>query len=318
MKSALRCAVGIDLGGSSIKAVAIAGGGEFRRRKPLLRRMIAFEESRPMQWAEKIARLVDEIQKELPTPAFELGLSAPGLATRDGRAIAHMPGRLQGLQGLDWTTFLGRERPVIVLNDAQAALLGEARAGAACGCDNVIMLTLGTGVGGAAIVDGKLLHGAIGRAGHLGHICLDPEGQPDVCGVPGSLELAIGNCSVRERSGGRFRSTRQLLSAARRGDAEAKRIWIESIKRLACALTSFINILDPALIVMGGGIATAGPALFRPLRKFLRPIEWQPGGRQVRITAAELGEFAGAYGAAWNSLAAPLHSSERQWRRDRD
>src|SRR5206468_74003 len=101
------------------------------RGKPLLRRLIAFEERRPMQWAKKIARLVDDIQKELQTTGFELGLSAPGLVTRDGRAIAYMPGRLQGLQGLDWTTFLRREHPVKVLNDAQAALLGEGRAGAA-------------------------------------------------------------------------------------------------------------------------------------------------------------------------------------------
>jgi glucokinase len=117
-----------------------------------------------------------------------------------------------------------------VLNDGHAALLGEAWLGSARGFQNVILLTLGTGVGGAAILDGKLLRGQIGRAGHLGHICLDPDGPRDVCGTPGSLEVAIGNCTIGERSRGRFQTTHELVAAYRDGDLEAAGIWLESVR----------------------------------------------------------------------------------------
>src|SRR5207249_12254403 len=137
--------------------------------------------------------LVGEFRSEHGNPSAGIGVSAPGLAARDERSIAVMPGRLSGLEGLDWTRFLDSPKPVPVLNDAHAALMGEAWLGAARGFRNVILLTLGTGVGGAAMVDGRLLRGHLGRAGHLGHVCLDPAGPPDCAGTPGSLEVAIGN-----------------------------------------------------------------------------------------------------------------------------
>src|SRR5947208_3385148 len=108
-----------------------------------------------------------------------------------------------------------------------------------------MLLTLGTGVGGAAVVDGHLLKGHIGRAGHLGHICLDPQGKPDVVGTPGSLEDAIGNCTVAARTGGRFSSTLELAKAHEAGDAEAGKVWLLSIHHLACGIASLINVLDP-------------------------------------------------------------------------
>jgi glucokinase len=213
-----------------------------------------------------------------------------------------MPGRLHGLEGFAWTEFLASPKPVRVLNDAHAALLGESGIGAARGFQNVIMLTLGTGVGGAAMVDGKLLRGAIGRAGHLGHTCLDPNGSPDVCGTPGSLEFAMGNYSLKDRSGGHFQMTQELIKAYESGDARASVIWLKSVQILACAICSFVNILDPEAVIIGGGIARAGRALFDPLQKYLDPIEWRPGGARVKIVPAVLGEFAGAYGAAHNAI----------------
>jgi glucokinase len=116
-----------------------------------------------------------------------LGVAAPGLAAMDGRSISHMPGRLEALQGLDWTAALGRAAAVPVLNDAHAALLGEVWKGSASGRSHVVMLTLGTGVGGAVLADGRLLKGTLGRAGHLGHTSLNPSGRQDVVGTPGSL-----------------------------------------------------------------------------------------------------------------------------------
>jgi glucokinase len=251
-----------------------------------------------MHWAEEIRRVVSEIKVEQNGAPVGIGLSAPGLAAKDGRSIAFMPGRLSGLENLVWQDFLGTAFPIPVLNDAHSALLGEAWIGAAAGCANVVMLTLGTGVGGAAMVDGRLLLGHIGRAGHLGHATLDPSGPIDVTNMPGSVEMAIGNCTIEQRTHGRFKSTHDLIAAQHNGDAGATAIWLKSVRDLACAIASFINILDPEVVIIGGGISLAGPALFEPLEGYLRPVEWQPGGHQVRVVPAELGEFAGAIGAA--------------------
>jgi len=209
-----------------------------------------------------------------------------------------MPGKLQGLEGLNWTDFLQTSHPVPVLNDAHAALLGEAWVGAAAGYRNVVLLTLGTGVGGAILADGRLFKGHIGRAGHLGHISLNPDGPPDIVGTPGSLEQTIGNSTLPVRSGGRFSSTRQLVEAHLKGDAEATDVWLRSLYNLAAGITSIINALDPEVIILGGGIAQAGPALFEPLARFVERVEWRPQGESVRIIPAALGDLAGTLGAA--------------------
>src|SRR5258705_3910162 len=292
-------ALGIDLGGSSIKAIAVTPVGAV-----LSRHNIEFDPAQNMEWAEIIRVLVHQVQRERDAPAAGIGLSAPGLAAADGRSIACMPERLQGLEGLDWTEFLGGSKPVPVLNDAHAALLGEVWVGAARGFQNVIMLTLGTGVGGAAMVDGRLLRGHIGRAGHLGHMSLDPNGPPDCTGTPGALELAIGNCTIEQRTGGKFKTTHDLIEAHKAGDRFATEVWLTSVKALAAALCSFVNILDPEAAIIGGGVARAGEVLFKPLREDLDAIEWQPGGQRVKLLPAQLGEFAGAMGAARNALLA--------------
>ena len=327
-------ALGIDLGGSSVKAVAVTPEGQ-----RLSDTNVSFDGGEPLDWSRLIQRLVQEMESQQGGCAQAIGLSAPGFAAADGRSIAVMPGRLHGLEGLDWTEFLGNAettqslseplparpgarasrppvaecsaarwadgtpapRVVPVLNDAHAALLGEAWLGAARGFRHVIMLTLGTGVGGAAIVDGKLLRGALGRAGHLGHACLDPDGTPDICGMPGSLETVIGNYNIGARSGGRFATTHALVEAHRAGDASATEVWLKSVRALACAIGSFINILDPEAVIVGGGIARAGAALFEPLEKFVREVEWNVSPAPVKILPAQLGELAGAYGAAWHA-----------------
>src|SRR5437773_2960734 len=216
--------LGIDLGGSCVKAVAVMPAGEV-----LARHTLEFDAAKSMDWAEKIRALVRQLQNERGRPAEGIGLSAPGLAAADGRSIACMPERLQGLEGLDWTKFLGASKTVPVLNDAHAALLAEVWLGAARGFQNAIMLTLGTGVGGAAMRDGRVLRGHIGRAGHLGHSSLDPDGDPDVASTPGSLEAAIGNYTISDRTNGRFARTHDLVAAHQNGDTDATAIWLKSV-----------------------------------------------------------------------------------------
>jgi glucokinase len=227
-----------------------------------------------------------------------IGLAAPGLAARDHCSIAFMPGRLQGLEGFDWTKFLSRSNAVAVLNDAHAALLGEHWLGAAKGFENAILLTLGTGVGGAILSRGELLTGAIGRAGHLGHICLNPHAPKDIVNTPGSIEMLIGDYTVRERSQGTFDSTKQLVDAHLAGNQIATEIWLKSVYALSCAIASLVNVLDPEAVIIGGGMSSAGHALFEPLQKFLDEVEWRPGGHCVKIMPAQLGDWAGAFGAA--------------------
>ncbi len=291
----MRQLIGIDLGGTAIKAVVVKEDGQLleQTNHPFV--------DREMEWARAIRHLVTRFEQD-HGKADAVGVSAPGLAARSGRCIADLPGRLEGLENLDWTTYLGRSRTVPVLNDAHAALLGEAWLGAARGMEDVAMLTLGTGVGGAAIVDHRLLKGHIGRAGHLGHISVDFNGPPDDVNAPGSIELEIGHKTVAARSAGRFRSSRELVEAHLTGDAEATRLWLRSVKALAACVTSIINVLDPEAVIIGGGVAKAGPALFAPLQAHLDQFEWRPGGAQVRIIPPVLGDIAGAYGSAWNAL----------------
>ncbi len=287
-------AIGIDIGGTRIKAVALAGDGVVLGR----------HESRTLDEPAALveaARAAIERLSAAERRTVAVGLAAPGLAAADERSIAWMQGRLEAVQGLDWTEQLGR--PVRVLNDAQAATLAEAALGAAAGCDHVILLTLGTGVGGGALVDGRLLRGRLGRAGHLGHICLDPAGEPDIVGTPGSLEDRVGDHTVSQRTGGRFADTRQLVAAVEQGDPEARRYWEQTIHALACGIVSLINVLDPERVVIGGGVAQAGPTLFDPLIEAMGRLEWRPTGQAVEIVPAMLGSDAGAIGAARYAMA---------------
>lgn len=283
--------IGIDIGGTRIKAVAMDPEGNilFNSYQPT-------EDGNDAVWKKNIADAVAAVKQKLNSSDVLIGISAPGLPDEKNECIAFMPGRLEGLENFDWGNFL--EHPAYVINDGVSALMAEAKLGACKDSKHAVMLTLGTGVGGAILIDGKPYQGAFNKAGHMGHMVIDDNGEPDVTGMPGSLEECIGNCTIEKRSGGRFTSTHALLEAYRKNDSHAADIWLKSIRQLALGIASISNILSPQSIVLGGGITEAGDDLFLPLEKFLALYEWRPGGSRSVIKKAEFGDLAGAIGAA--------------------
>ncbi len=291
MKNASPITIGIDLGGTRIKAIAIDASGTV-----LQELYTPTNDGDDKVWKQAVQTTVHDLCKQFDQGTVPVGLSAPGLPNADNSAIAFMPGRMQGLEHFNWSAFL--DQPTFVLNDAVAAMMGEAKFGAAKYKKNVVMLTLGTGVGGAILINGQPYQGQFSKAGHIGHMVIEPGGEPDVTGMPGSLEECIGNCTIEKRTKGKYTSTAALLDDHRNGDEYATEVWLRSVQHLALGLASISNILSPELIVLGGGIAQAGDALFIPLQRYMDQYEWQPGGSKTPIVKAVYGDMAGAMGAA--------------------
>ncbi len=283
--------IGIDLGGTRIKGIVMDAEGNL-----LHQLYTATNDGDDSVWKKAIAETLNNLKKKAGINNCVIGISAPGLPNERNTAIAFMPGRLQGLENFDWSAFL--HHSCFVLNDAVSGLMAEARLGIAKGKKNVVMLTLGTGVGGAILVNGKPYQGAFNKAGHIGHMVIDYKGDKDVTGMPGSLEDAIGNVTIEKRSGGKFYSTNELLASYRNGDEYAKDVWLLSVKKLAIGLASVTNILSPEMIILGGGITEAGKDLFEPLEDFMSEYEWRAGSNKTRIVKAHFGDVAGAMGAA--------------------
>jgi len=298
-------AIGIDLGGTWIKGVLMdIYTGEIVKQ---LYHPTNCEADRAdtqqgaTHWKQAVKEAVHDLHRHadaLPggSTVQAVGLSAPGLPNATNQCIAFMPGRLPGLENFSWGHFLNE--PVHVVNDAHAALVAESRFGVAKGYKNVIMLTLGTGVGGGILIDGKLYQGNAQKAGHLGHITVNTESDLSITGQPGSLENAMGNATIEKRSQGRFTSTYQLLEAYKQGDYFAQWVWLTSVRHLAIGICALANAFSPDLVVLGGGITQAEDDLLLPLAEFMNLHEWRPGGQSTPIKLAYFGDMAGAIGAA--------------------
>lgn len=285
--------IGIDLGGTRIKGVLL----DTHTGEVLHKQITPTNDGEHGNWKAVVVQTVKQLKAIATEPIRGVGLAAPGLPNPDNTAIACMPGRLQGLEGLRWADLLGES--VWVLNDAHAALMAEARFGAARTARHVAMLTLGTGVGGGLLLNGQLYQGFFQLAGHLGHLSVDADSdQTDVTHMPGSLEEAIGNVSVGRRSYGCYQTTQELVDGYRQGEPLATLVWLTSLRRLAVALASIANAFSPELILLGGGITRANDALFEPLQTFMDLFEWRPAGKQTIIRKAHFEDWAGAIGAA--------------------
>jgi glucokinase len=207
--------------------------------------------------------------------------------------------------------------PVVSANDVNAALYGEYCFGVGRGCRHLVMIALGTGVGGGVIVDGKLLTGRGHGAGEIGHMPLDLAGPMCACGNVGCLEAFCGGSALVRRAremgvapdataalrdlvaarGGEL-TTRHLFDLAVAGDATVRRLFTEAGQRLGQAVSSLINVLAPERVIIGGGVGQAGDLLLEPCRAMIARHVMSPPGRETPLVTAGLGPHAAAMGAA--------------------
>lgn len=250
-------------------------------------------------------------------PAAALGVGVPGLVDLAG--VLRVAPNLPGVEELDVRRALRERFPAMgvrVDNDATCAGWAESRAGAARGCAHALLVTLGTGIGGGVVVGGRVLRGANGFAGELGHMVVDPDGPPCPCGQRGcwerfasgsglgrlGREMAAVNPEGRMASlaGGDPEAVRgeHVTAAAAEGDNDALAVMDRFAWWVALGLVNLANIFDPEVVVLGGGLVEAGDVLLDPVRGQFARLALGAGKRSVRIEAAMLGEHAGAIGAA--------------------
>lgn len=195
-------------------------------------------------------------------------------------------------------------------NDGTAAAEAEHRFGAGVGTAQMVYLTLSTGVGGGAVLNGQVYRGATGNGAELGHVVVDRRGRAcRGCGGRGCLEAYVSGTSIAERarellddrsslSTVEYLTAAEVAAHASAGDPVATRVWRETVDALGTGLTSIVNMLEPELVVLGGGVTRSGDALIAPVRDAVRAAAMTPGGRAVRVERAALGDQVGVVGAA--------------------
>jgi glucokinase len=202
--------------------------------------------------------------------------------------------------------------PAALENDATAAALGEYRSGAARGATTALYLTVSTGVGGGAVIDGRLHRGAAGNGGELGHVLVRPGGRPCLCGRNGCLEAYASGTSIAQRGRDLVDATERptvlrslgtiraedVAAAAADGDDVAAEIWDETVAVLAQAITDLVNVFEPDVVVLGGGVTRSGEQLLGPVRRAVLESAMPPAAAAVRIVPAGLGDAVGVIGAA--------------------
>jgi glucokinase len=236
----------------------------------------------------------------------------------DTTRIESLRGPLHFLQGLRIADIVGLplEVPVFADNDARVALCGEIVWGAARGRENVLMLTLGNGVGGAALVNGRLLRGQCGMAGHLGHITVEPYGAVCSCGNRGCLETMFSARAIEAeawaavhrgcdsvltrlfREQPQLASCRTVFQAASEGDVVAAAIISAAIFKLGAALAGLLHVFDPEIVILGGQLADAGEDLLVPLQEEVWSRSRSLLGRDVPVVEQEVADKSGIIGAA--------------------
>jgi glucokinase len=294
--------LGIDVGGTNCKLVVLeaAGahpGGPPDPPGPLATLTLPTGTGDPGEVVDRLAAAGARLAAD-HEPVAAAGLGIPGLFDEATGRVVFLPNLPPAWTGHDVRGPLADRLgvPTALINDARAFTLAESRVGAAAGCSTVVCLTLGTGVGGGVVVDGRLRFGPHGRAGEVGHQVIDPDGPRCGCGSRGCVEAFAAGPAIC-RLGGRA-SPEAVFAAAATGDERAGAAVRAAVGALAVGIANLVTVLWPERVVVGGGVAAAGERLLGPLRAAVAgstPLV-EPGSYE--IVAAALGPAAGAIGAA--------------------
>ncbi len=317
-----QAAIGIDLGGTNLKGAAVDADGGLLAQHAIPTDLPGGPEAVVAGMVDLADGLLNRLSVSRQA-LVGLGVGSPGpLSIREGRIIdaANLPG---------WKDVPLREllrsklgAPVVLENDGNAAAYGEFWAGAGRGGADLVMLTLGTGVGAGVIIDGAVLHGHFENAAELGHTVVAVDGLPCACGQRGCLEQycsaagmarrvcsAIDDgepCALSEVAGsGRTIDAAQVAQAARSGDRLCSRLWDDACRHLAVACVNIQHTFNPACVVLGGGMAEAGSFLLDGVTAHFAKQRWHLHEDFPTIKLAELGYDAGVIGAAglaWRAM----------------
>lgn len=290
----------VDIGGTEVKAARVDAEGriEDSRRRATPASLAGFRE------------LAADFVAELGGGTSAAGVGCKGIIDTVTSYVRVLPGTVHYLEGETLSEVFGC--PVAADNDARVALLGERRWGAAAGRENVVMLTLGTGVGGGVLCGGKVVRGAGGAGGHLGHYTVDPGGALCICGNRGCLETVFSSRAIEAAAfdamhrgvasalleGPKPPSCQRVFQAAMAGDAVAMGIVNHARKALAGAIAGMILVFDPEIVILGGQIVEAGEFLLAPLREEVWRRTRGLLRRDVPVVRTRLADPSGVLGAA--------------------
>ena len=306
----------IDLGGTKIIAAIISNQGRVITREYYL----TLAEEGPQLVIKRTLSAIDRLLSSRGIDSSQLNsisIAAAG-AIDFGKGLVTLSPNLPGWYDIPLRDLIKEKYRVntFLINDASAAALGEHRFGAGKGVNNLILLTLGTGIGGGIIINGKLYSGPCGSAGEIGHMTIDVNGPRCSCGNIGCLEmLASGTAVAREaikriRQGERSSLTEivegkiesitaeKVEVAAQGGDSLALEVILKAANYLGVGMVNLVNIFNPEMIIVGGGMAKMGDLLLDPARQVVRERAFQLPAQAVRIVPAQLGDDAGVLGAA--------------------
>jgi glucokinase len=298
-------AVGVDIGATAIKAALVNLSGDL---------VESFHQPSPRTPAA-LHDFVHLVLRQAKWQVRGIGIGCKGVIDTASSRINSLPGDLNFLEGR-WLAEVVEpgDLPLYADNDARTALIAEVLWGAARGKHNVVLLTLGTGVGGAALVDGVMLRGASGAAGHLGHMTLDLHGGLCICGNRGCVETRFSSRALESDylahlhraaptklslgEAGQPPSTEAIFRAAAEGDESARCVIDRALQYLAGALVSVLHIFDPEILIIGGNIAEAGPQLLAPIREEVAQRTRILLGREIPIVFQSQVGYGGVAGAA--------------------
>jgi len=311
--------IGVDLGGTNIVSLLMSQDGKILARDT--RRSLGKEgkERTISQMVASVREILREGErlKVFSKSILGVGIGSPGpLNTKEG--VIHFAPNLPGWIEVPLIQILRDELnlPIFLENDANAAALGEWWLGAGKNVDNLVLLTLGTGIGGGIIIEGEVLHGAWDTAAEIGHMIIHEGGLICGCGKQGCLEAYASATGVVKRTLAAIEEGEKTLlinlvenrleditcelifKTAEKGDSLAKWIVEETARYLGIGIASIVNIINPEMVIFSGGMTAAGDLLFKPVRKYAQENALAAAIKEVKIVPAALGGNAGAIGAA--------------------